>query len=238
MWLLHNDVLALDPTESTQALLPRFDELWGRSSHADSSNGWRRLRLGAKRRGEEAAAQGAKEGVLSRCRLQNHVAAARELGRVLAQRQLGVVYGGARVGLMGALADAALSGGGHVIGVMPEALVAKEVAHRGLSEVRVVKSIHEHKAIQGRPLPMYPCPAARVRARPGGDPRPRSGWLAQLVVGWLVTCSCGWEREASFGTTRSPDLPAAGVTDMRSALLRQWSLANGAREDVQGCVAL
>jgi hypothetical protein len=117
LWLLHNDVLALDPTESTQALLPRFDEIWGRSSHADSSNGWRRLRLGAKRRGEEAAAQGAKEGVLSRCRLQNHVAAARELGRVLAQRQLGVVYGGARVGLMGALADAALSGGGHVIGV-------------------------------------------------------------------------------------------------------------------------
>jgi hypothetical protein len=77
-----------------------------------------------------------------------------------------------------------------------------------------------------------------VRARPGGDPRPRSGWLAQLVVGWLVTCSCGWEWEASFGTTRSPDLPAAGVTDMRSALLRQWSLANGARENVQGCVAL
>jgi hypothetical protein len=168
LWLLHNDVLALDPTESTQALLPRFDEIWGRSSHADSSNGWRRLRLGAKRRGEEAAAQGAKEGVLSRCRLQNHVAAARELGRVLAQRQLGVVYGGARVGLMGALADAALSGGGHVIGVMPEALVAKEVAHRGLSELRVVKSIHERKAIQGRPLPMYPCPAARVRPGGGG----------------------------------------------------------------------
>lgn len=76
-----------------------------------------------------------------------YVAAARELGRVLAQRQLGLVYGGARVGLMGALADGALSGGGRVIGVMPEALVAKEVAHRGLSELRVVKSMHERKAM-------------------------------------------------------------------------------------------
>ncbi len=75
-----------------------------------------------------------------------YVAAARELGRVLAQRQLGLVYGGARVGLMGALADEALSGGGRVIGVMPEALVAKEIAHQGLSELRVVKSMHERKA--------------------------------------------------------------------------------------------
>ena len=76
-----------------------------------------------------------------------YVAAARELGRVLAQRQLGLVYGGARVGLMGALADEALSGGGHVIGVMPEALAAKEIAHQGLSELRVVKSMHERKAM-------------------------------------------------------------------------------------------
>jgi uncharacterized protein (TIGR00730 family) len=75
-----------------------------------------------------------------------YVAAAGELGRVLAQRQLGLVYGGARVGLMGALADEALSRGGHVIGVMPEALVQKEIAHRGLSELRVVKSMHERKA--------------------------------------------------------------------------------------------
>ena len=76
-----------------------------------------------------------------------YVAAARELGRVLGERQLGLVYGGGRVGLMGALADEALSGGGRVIGVMPEALVAKEVAHRGLSELRVVKSMHERKAM-------------------------------------------------------------------------------------------
>ena len=76
-----------------------------------------------------------------------YVTAAHELGRVLAQRQLGVVYGGARAGLMGALADAALSGGARVIGVMPEALMAKEIAHQGLSELRIVHSMHERKAM-------------------------------------------------------------------------------------------
>lgn len=74
-------------------------------------------------------------------------AAARGLGRALIERGLGVVYGGARVGLMGALADEVLSGGGRVVGVIPEALVAKEVAHEGLTELRVVKSMHERKAM-------------------------------------------------------------------------------------------
>lgn len=76
-----------------------------------------------------------------------YLACARALGKVLAERQMGVVYGGARVGLMGALADAALAGGARVIGVMPEALVAKEVAHAGLTELRVVQSMHERKAM-------------------------------------------------------------------------------------------
>lgn len=74
-------------------------------------------------------------------------AVGQELGRALAQRGLGVVYGGARVGLMGALADEALATGGHVTGIIPEALVAKEVAHQGLSELRVVRSMHERKAM-------------------------------------------------------------------------------------------
>ena len=73
--------------------------------------------------------------------------AARALGLTLAERGIGLVYGGARVGLMGVLADAALSAGGHVIGVMPQALIDKEVAHHGLSELRVVKSMHERKAM-------------------------------------------------------------------------------------------
>jgi uncharacterized protein (TIGR00730 family) len=73
-------------------------------------------------------------------------AVALELGHELAQRHLGLVYGGARVGLMGALADAVLAAGGDVIGVIPTALVSKEVAHGGLSELRVVQSMHERKA--------------------------------------------------------------------------------------------
>jgi uncharacterized protein (TIGR00730 family) len=72
---------------------------------------------------------------------------AAELGRVLAARGIRVVYGGARVGLMGAVADAALAGGGQVIGVIPQRLVEKEVAHGDLSELRVVGSMHERKAV-------------------------------------------------------------------------------------------
>jgi uncharacterized protein (TIGR00730 family) len=74
-------------------------------------------------------------------------AAAVELGRVLAARGIGLVYGGARVGLMGAVADAVLAGGGHVTGVIPRAMVEKEVAHDSLSDLRVVTSMHERKAM-------------------------------------------------------------------------------------------
>jgi hypothetical protein len=76
-----------------------------------------------------------------------YAAAAEELGRVLVGRGIGVVFGGGRVGLMGALADAALAAGGEVIGVIPEALVAKEVAHRSLTDLRIVGSMHERKAL-------------------------------------------------------------------------------------------
>lgn len=72
---------------------------------------------------------------------------ARALGRLLAARGIGVVYGGGRVGLMGAMADAALAAGGEVIGVIPEALMAKEVGHTGLTKMHVVKSMHERKAL-------------------------------------------------------------------------------------------
>lgn len=58
-----------------------------------------------------------------------------------------LVYGGARVGLMGAVADSVLASGGHVIGVIPEALVAREVAHTGLPDLRVVSSMHQRKAL-------------------------------------------------------------------------------------------
>lgn len=73
------------------------------------------------------------------------IRAARELGAGLAARGAGVVYGGASIGLMGALADAALAGGGEVIGVIPESLVAAEIAHPELSELLVVDSMHARK---------------------------------------------------------------------------------------------
>jgi uncharacterized protein (TIGR00730 family) len=75
-----------------------------------------------------------------------YTAAARELGTSLAQRGIGVVYGGGHVGLMGQVADAALAAKGRVTGVITEALLAKEVGHTGLTELRVVKSMHERKA--------------------------------------------------------------------------------------------
>jgi uncharacterized protein (TIGR00730 family) len=70
-----------------------------------------------------------------------------EMGRLLAERGIELVYGGGNVGLMGRVADACLSQGGRVIGVMPRALVEKEIAHRGLTELRVVESMHERKAM-------------------------------------------------------------------------------------------
>ncbi|MFN8018987.1 MAG: TIGR00730 family Rossman fold protein [Acidimicrobiales bacterium] len=70
---------------------------------------------------------------------------ARELGALLAHRRIGLVYGGGNVGLMGTLADAVLAGGGHVTGVIPEHLWAKEVGHLELQELLVVGSMHERK---------------------------------------------------------------------------------------------
>ena len=72
--------------------------------------------------------------------------AAAALGRALARRGTTLVYGGAHCGLMGAVADAALAGGGRVVGVMPRALVAREVAHQGLSELIITEDMHTRKA--------------------------------------------------------------------------------------------
>jgi hypothetical protein len=72
--------------------------------------------------------------------------AARAFAAVLVRRGLGLVYGGAKVGLMGVLADTVLAGGGEVIGVIPGALRTKEVAHDGLTTLHVVSSMHERKA--------------------------------------------------------------------------------------------
>jgi uncharacterized protein (TIGR00730 family) len=74
------------------------------------------------------------------------LAEARALGSAIAQAGLGMVYGGASVGLMGATADAALVGGAEVIGILPEILSGSEIAHRGLTTLEIVKTMHARKA--------------------------------------------------------------------------------------------
>jgi len=73
--------------------------------------------------------------------------AAQALGTLLAEEGIGLVYGGASIGLMGAVADAARAAGGEVIGVIPRALMKREIAHAGLADLRVVGSMHERKAL-------------------------------------------------------------------------------------------
>ncbi len=76
-----------------------------------------------------------------------YVAAAQETGRAIARRGWTLVYGGGHVGVMGALADAALAEGGEVIGVMPRALLTREIAHPGITRIHLVTSMHRRKAL-------------------------------------------------------------------------------------------
>jgi uncharacterized protein (TIGR00730 family) len=101
--------------------------------------------------------------------------AARTLGKLLARDNITLIFGGGKVGLMGQLADATLSSGGKAIGVIPEALMRKEVAHEGLTQMHVVPNMHERKAL------MYKLSDAFV-ALPGG-----TGTLDELfeVFTWL-----------------------------------------------------
>ena len=97
---------------------------------------------------------------------------ARELGETIAARGATVVYGGGRVGLMGALADGALHAGGKVIGIMPHALVEREAAHQSLTELHIVNSMHDRKA-------MLASLADGYVALPGGI-----GTLEELFEAW------------------------------------------------------
>lgn len=76
-----------------------------------------------------------------------YLAATQALAAELVRRDIGLVYGGAGIGIMGAMADAVVALGGHVTGIIPEALANREVVHSGLSELRVVNSMHERKAL-------------------------------------------------------------------------------------------
>lgn len=75
---------------------------------------------------------------------------AQGFARELVKRGLGLVYGGASVGIMGAVADTVMAEGGRVIGIIPEALMKKELAHRGLTELHVVQSMHERKTLMAQ----------------------------------------------------------------------------------------
>lgn len=97
---------------------------------------------------------------------------ARSLGRILAENRIGLVYGGSSLGLMHELADAALARGGEVIGVIPRTLVDREIAHPGLTELRVVETIHERKALMAELSDAFV-------ALPGGN-----GTLEELFEIW------------------------------------------------------
>jgi uncharacterized protein (TIGR00730 family) len=126
---------------------------------------------------------------------------ARAFGRALAEAKLTLVYGGGRVGLMGAVADAVLEAGGHAIGVIPQLLVDKEVGHNGLPELHVVANMHERKKLMADRADAFV-------ALPGG-----AGTLEELfeVYTW-----------AQLGYHRKPIglLNVAGYYDPLLAMLR------------------
>ena len=78
---------------------------------------------------------------------EEYTAAAETLGRTLAERKIGLIYGGGKTGLMGSVADSALAAGGHVVGVIPHVLVDLEVAHEGVTELHVTSTMHTRKAL-------------------------------------------------------------------------------------------
>ena len=98
--------------------------------------------------------------------------AAQALGRLLGERGGTLVYGGGRVGLMGAVADATLAAGGSVVGVIPQALMDREVGHRGLTELHVVQTMHERKQLMAERADAFV-------ALPGGI-----GTLEELYEAW------------------------------------------------------
>src|SRR6476661_8968545 len=170
-----------------------------------------------------------------------YAAAAAQLGRVLAQRGIGLVYGGGRVGLMGVLADAALAAGGEVIGVIPQALLERELGHRGLTDLRVVDSMHARKALMGElaggfialpggigtleelfevwswaqlGLHRKPCGLLDV----DGFFRPLVGFLDHLVLSGFVQSS----HRGMLHTAESPEALLAAFAAYQAPLVAKW----------------
>jgi len=158
-----------------------------------------------------------------------YAASARAFGAAAPARGLGVVYGGGKVGLMGAVADAALAAGGEVIGVIPQALVERELAHDRLTELRIVASLHERKALMAELADAFV-------ALPGGF-----GTLDELMeqLTWsqlglhakpvgLLDVEGYWRPLVAFarhateeGFVREADLASIAIADDADALLDQ-----------------
>ena len=115
------------------------------------------------------------------------VYAARALALELVGRRLRLVYGGASVGLMGVLADTVLAGGGEVFGVIPQHLVDKEIAHPGLSDLRVTGSMHERKMLMADLADGFvalPADSGRSRSLPRSSPGRSSACSTSPAVCW------------------------------------------------------
>lgn len=113
---------------------------------------------------------GSKPGIGER-----YVVMAREVGRLIAERSVAIVYGGGRVGLMGALADGALAAGGRVIGVIPQMLISREIGHTALGELHVVRTMAERKELMIKLSDGF-------LALPGG-----TGTMDELFEAWTWT---------------------------------------------------
>jgi len=133
-------------------------------------------------------------------RLTEYEAQARALAREMVKRDIALVYGGAAVGLMGAVADAVLEAGGRAIGVIPESLMQKELAHHNLTELHVVQSMHERKTMMAERADAFV-------AMPGG-----AGTLEEIFESWT------W---AQLGMHKKPCglLNVAGYYDALAAFL-------------------
>ncbi|MBT9431423.1 LOG family protein [Candidatus Sodalis endolongispinus] len=105
--------------------------------------------------------------------------AASQTGQLLAGKGMGIVYGGGKVGLMGAVADAALEHGGHVTGVIPQSLVEREIAHTGLTHLHVVANMHERKMKMAAQLGLHAKPCAFLDVN--GFYRPLQDMIRQMV---------------------------------------------------------
>ena len=144
--------------------------------------------------------------------------AARHTGRTLAERDITVVYGGGHVGLMGTVADAALEAGGRVVGVIPRQLDDRELAHHGLTELHVVESMHERKALMAELSDAF-------IALPGG-----AGTLEEIAEQWT------W-AQLTIHTKPSGFLDVAGFWSPMRDLLTGMVESGFVREEQSGIVS-